>query len=46
LLINNHFLLVVPTPETGGTVMVELWPTTESAPMGFFGCELSTILSQ
>jgi len=41
LLVNNHLLLVVPTPETGAAVLVELWPTTDSAPMGFLGCELS-----
>jgi hypothetical protein len=41
LLINNHLLLVVPTPEIGAAVLVELWPTTDSAPMGFLGCELS-----
>jgi len=45
LLTNNHLLLVVPTPETGAAVLVELWPTTDSAPMGFLGCELSAIVS-
>lgn len=42
-LIENHFLLAVPTPETGATVLVELWPTTDSAPMGFLGCDLSAV---
>jgi len=42
-LAGNHFLLIVPTLETGATVLVELWPTSDSAPMGFLGCELSTI---
>jgi hypothetical protein len=45
LLLNNHFLLVVPGRETGTAVLVELWPTTESAPMGFLGCELSAFAS-
>jgi len=45
LLINNHFLLVVQAPETGSSVLVELWPTTDFAPMGFLGCELSVIAS-
>ena len=44
LLINNHFLLVVPAQESAA-VLVELWPTTDSAPMGFLGCELSAILN-
>ena len=43
LLITNHFLLVVPASKTGGTVLVELWPTADSALMGFLGCELSAI---
>ena len=43
LLVNNHLLLVVHSPEKGATVLVELWPTTDSAPMGFLGCDLSAI---
>jgi hypothetical protein len=44
-LIDNHLLLVVPTPAAGETVLVELWPTSDTAPMGFLGCDLSPIVN-
>jgi hypothetical protein len=37
----GHLLLLVPASD--GQVSVELWPTPTTVPMGFFGCELSTI---
>jgi hypothetical protein len=42
-LADNHLLLIVPTPESGAAVLVELWPTTDMLPMGLLGCDLSPI---
>jgi hypothetical protein len=44
VLAHNHLLLIVPTPEAGQTMLVELWPTRDAAPMGFLGCDLSSIV--
>ena len=42
-LAHNHFLLIVSVHEASQTVLVELWPTTDTAPMGFLGCGLSPV---
>ncbi|HEX5323779.1 MAG TPA: hypothetical protein VFW40_08335 [Capsulimonadaceae bacterium] len=42
-LYDGHLLLIVPVARRGESISVELWPTTVESPMGFLGCEISTL---
>lgn len=37
----GHFLAVIQASEPGVAISVELWPTPDTALMGFLGCDLS-----
>jgi len=42
-LADDHLMLLVPAADPGEVVSVELWPTPETEPMGFLGCDLSAV---
>jgi hypothetical protein len=42
-LVDGHLLLLIPAVAEGQSGLVELWPQSETAVMGFFGCDLSRL---
>jgi hypothetical protein len=39
----GHFILAVPRMDAGHETLVEFWPAPAKAPVGFFGCDVSTL---
>lgn len=42
-LVDGHLMLLIPAASTSQPVLVEIWPQSETAVMGFFGCDLSQL---
>ena len=39
----GHLLLEIGVPDAGGPVSAEIWPSSDTAALGFLGCDLGTM---